>query len=252
MNWKTAHRWIRIVWVTGGLTFVAWIVWNMQAHGVAADSAVSSDRVVVTRGDGTTMFMPVGAAPARAGVVFVPGGMVDPDAYLPLVRAVADAGWPVAIAELPWRMAFSDAATDDVWQRVQAVRASWGRDRPIALGGHSRGAAMSARFAADHASELAGLFLIGTTHPRDHCLSAFTHPGLKVLGTRDCFAGAEESLANRGRLPATTTWVTIDGANHAQFGYYGQQLGDCSASIDRDDQQRQTLGALLDWLPRVR
>ena len=45
-----------------------------------------------------------------------------------------------------------------------------------------------------------------------------------------------------------STWVVIEGGNHAQFGYYGTQLGDCSATIGRGDQQDQTFDAVLTWL----
>lgn len=251
MDWKRLHRWVRIIWVTGGLTFVAWMVWNMQAHGVNDRDRRSSPSVSTVVGDGAMIFMPTGAAADRPALVFLPGGMVDPDAYVPLVRAIADAGWPTAIVTLPWRMAFSESANADVWRRVELVRGVWGRGRPIALGGHSRGAAMSTRFAAVHAGELAGLFLIGTTHPRDNDLSSFAGPVLKISGTRDCVAEVADSLSNKGRLPAHTTWLTIDGANHAQFGYYGQQLGDCGATIDRADQQRRTREALVSWLAGV-
>ncbi|MSO48355.1 MAG: hypothetical protein EXQ49_00390 [Acidobacteria bacterium] len=248
---KVWHRRIRIVWVTGGLAFTAWLVWNMQAHGVPTAVRESTALVSVREGDGATVFMPEGAAADRAGLVFLPGGGVDPAAYLPFVRAVADAGWPGALVRLPWRMAFSEGAQIEVWRRVTVVRRSWGVSRPIVLGGHSRGAAMSATFAGRSANDLSGLLLIGTTHPRDEDLSSLTMPVLKIVGTRDCVADAKDSLANLSKLPPHTAWLTIEGANHAQFGYYGSQLGDCRAEISRESQQQQTLDAVVSWLSRV-
>lgn len=249
---KVWHRRIRIVWVTGGLAFTAWIIWNMQAHGVPAAARVSSPLVSVSEGDGATVFMPQGAEADRAGLVFLPGGGVDPAAYLPFVRAIADAGWPVALVRLPWRMAFSEGAQIEVWRRVTEVRGSWGVSRPMVLGGHSRGAAMSATFAGRYANELSGLLLIGTTHPRDEDLSSLTMPVLKIVGTRDCVADAKDSLANLSKLPPHTAWVTIEGANHAQFAHYGSQLGDCGAGISRESQQQQALDGVLSWLMHQR
>jgi len=138
VDWKRVHKWVRIIWVTGGLAFVAWIVWNMQAHGVDDRDRRPSPSVSMVAGDGTMVFAPSDVSADRVALVFLPGGMVDPDAYIPLVRSVADAGWPVAIVQLPWQMAFSESANAEVWRRVQVVRDAWGRTRPIVLGGHSR------------------------------------------------------------------------------------------------------------------
>ena len=39
--------------------------------------------------------------------------------------------------------------------------------------------------------------------------------------------------------------VTIEGANHAQFGYYRYQLFDGEPTIGREEQQRQLTRAVL-------
>ena len=223
----------------------------MQAHGVPDDARRSSQSVLVVERDNATVSLPDEVAAGRQALVFLPGGGVDPAAYVPFVRAIAEAGWPAALVRLPWRMAFTAAAEEEVWTRVVDVRAAWGVTRPIVLGGHSRGAAMSARFADRHSAELTGLLLIGTTHPRDHDLSSLTIPVMKISGTRDCVADVEDSLANRSRLPVHTVGFSIDGGNHAQFGYYGSQLGDCRATISRDEQQRQMQEATVSWLTGV-
>ena len=248
MDWKLWRRRIKIAWATAGLLFTGWIVWNMQAHGVPPGLRASSSTVSVSEFDGATVFMPANAGPDHTGLVFLPGGAVDPDAYLPVVRALADAGWPVALVRLPWRVAFTESAQIEVWRRATAVRASWGATRPIVLGGHSRGAALSALFASRYPADLSGLLLIGTTHPKDQDLSSLSIPVLKISGTRDCVAELKTSKANASKLPSQAVWTTIVGANHAQFGYYGTQLGDCSATISREAQQRQLREEVLRWL----
>ena len=248
IDWKKIRRRFRIAWATAGVLFTAWVVWSMQAHGVPASVRASSATVAVTEHDDATMFMPHGAAADRKALVFLPGGGVDPDAYLPFVRAVADAGWPTALVRLPWRTAFTDASQIEVWRRVNDVRSSWGAARPIVLGGHSRGGMFTALFASRYPSDLSGLLLIGTTHPRDHDLSSLQIPVLKISGTRDCVADPKDSKANASKLPPQAVWTTIIGANHAQFGYYGSQLGDCTATISRENQQKQLLDEVLRWL----
>lgn len=245
---RSWHWWIRRIWVSAGTLFMAWMIWNMQAHGVHDDLRVTSASVTVTSLDDMTIFMPTTADASAAALVFLPGGGVDPDAYVPLVRRIAESGVPVALVRLPWRMAFSDSAQAETWARVVRARTHLGTSRPLVLAGHSRGAALTGTFASFHGPTLSGLIMIGTTHPRDHDLSRLPIPVLKVAGTRDCVADLEASRANARNLPSSTRWVVIEGANHAQFGYYGSQLGDCTATISREDQQNQTLEAILAWL----
>ena len=61
----------------------------------------------------------------------------------------------------------------------------------------------------------------------------------------------EEVEANAMYLPANTTWVLIEGGNHSQFGYYGSQLGDNTANISREGQQKLTIEAILATLKLV-
>jgi len=230
---------------------MAWMIWNMQAHGVDDDALASSASVAVTAHDDMTIFMPANADAAEVALVFLPGGGVDPDAYVPLVRRIAESGVPLALVRLPWRMAFSENAQAETWSRVVRARTRLGATRPLVLAGHSRGAALTGTFASSYGPTLSGLIMIGTTHPRDHDLSRLPIPVLKVAGTRDCVADLAASQANARNLPSSTSWVVIEGANHAQFGYYGSQLGDCTATISRQDQQDQTLEAMLTWLASV-
>lgn len=58
-------------------------------------------------------------------------------------------------------------------------------------------------------------------------------------------------LANRGLLPADTTWVAIPGGNHSQFGRYGHQLLDGEATISREDQEAMTRKVLKEALAEV-
>lgn len=177
--------------------------------------------------------------------------MVDPRAYFPLARALAEDGHPVAVVELPFRLAPSEDAEGEVMERVEMARRSLDETIPWVLAGHSRGAAISTRLVARHPSEFQGLALIGTTHPRVD-LSSLAIPVLKIGGTADCIASRKKSEASAERLPPQTEWLWIEGANHAQFGWYGFQLGDCRPSISREDQQIQTRASLLRFLEEVR
>jgi len=46
------------VWITAGTAFTAWMVWNVQSHGVAPQLTESTDRVTVRREAGGLVFLP--------------------------------------------------------------------------------------------------------------------------------------------------------------------------------------------------
>lgn len=235
--------------MAGGLLFLAWLVWSFQAHGVP-DAVYESDaRVRVEEVEGSWRFAPVGEA-RPVGLVWLPGGMVDPRAYTPIARALAEAGYPVVLVELPFRMARTPEREQQVLERARAARRAMGPDVPWVLAGHSRGAAIATRLMADAPAAFDGLALVGTTHPRVN-LSALSIPVYKIGGTSDCVAPRADSEAAAGLLPPHTEWRWIDGANHAQFGYYGSQLGDCGAEISRERQQEELHATLVELLGRV-
>jgi pimeloyl-ACP methyl ester carboxylesterase len=147
-------------------------------------------------------------------------------------------------------MARTAAAEQTVSERAAGARAVLGGDLQWVLAGHSRGAAIATRLIVQDSAAYRALALIGTTHPRND-LSGLLMPVMKIGGTRDCVASREDSEAAAGNLPAATDWVWIEGGNHAQFGWYGSQLGDCSAEISRASQQTELLRALTDLLDRL-
>ena len=82
-------------------------------------------------------------------------------------------------------------------------------------------------------------------------LSAVRIAVTKVVGTGDGLASPEEVEANRGKLPAHTRWVWIQGGNHSQFGWYGFQPGDHRATIGANVQRALMTDAVLDVLRKA-
>lgn len=98
---------IRRIWVTLGLVafvgFVAWCLIAYRANDEARAALASDSRVTVTAADGLWRLVPTEADPGRARVAFLPGALVDPVAYAPLLHAMAANGYPVDLFDLPWR-----------------------------------------------------------------------------------------------------------------------------------------------------
>lgn len=251
MSARTVWARIRWIWVrAGAITMVVFPVWMLIAFRATshATAALSPDaHVTVVRGSHHWTFEPK-AASAKAGVLFFPGAVVDPVAYAPLLRDVAAAGYPAILVEVPRRGTLGGADDPAVFDRARTAMRSLRNVDGWVVAGHSRGGLIGATLVRGEPSKFAGLVLIGTTHPRDFSLADAPLPVTKVYGTRDTVADVEKIVANRAKLPAAARMVPIDGGNHSQFGYYGFQPGDWPATIAREEQQRQTLEALLDVL----
>jgi pimeloyl-ACP methyl ester carboxylesterase len=249
VDWRRVRGIARLVWVAGGLLFTAWLVWSFQAHGVPQAIFETDATVRVTHASGSWRFIPAGASKA-AGLVFLPGGMVDPRAYGPIARQVAEAGYATVLVELPLRVAPTTADEQTVADRAREATGALGGRLSWVLAGHSRGAAIATRLIAKMPAAYEGLVLVGTTHPRVD-LSRLTIPVFKIGGTADCVAPRAESERAAVNLPRGTEWRWIEGANHAQFGFYGRQLLDCRPSISREAQQRALLAILTEALERI-
>ncbi|HEX6060034.1 MAG TPA: alpha/beta family hydrolase, partial [Gemmatimonadaceae bacterium] len=200
------------------------------------------------RDAGVQRFTPTGARDGRVGLLFFPGALVDPVAYAPLARTVAEAGFDVVILELPRRGAFGGANDPALHARARALLGDAAAPDRWVVGGHSRGGVVASQLAAERPAGLGGLVLVGTTHPRDVDLSDVVVPVTKVVGTRDGLARPAGVEANRHLLPGATRWVWIEGANHSQFGWYGFQPGDRFATISAERQRALTTDAIIETL----
>jgi pimeloyl-ACP methyl ester carboxylesterase len=248
--WPTVRR----VWITLGLSataiFVGWSLWAYRATADARVASVSSAEVVVVRNDTAWYFAPRSPR-GGIGLVFFPGALVDPTAYAPLLGQVAAAGYPALLVEVPRRATFGGADGPEVLDRArEAMRGVPDVGRWV-VAGHSRGGVIAARAVHSRLPGIAGLVLIGTSHPRDFSLAHVTMPVTRIYGTRDTVADVEKLEANRHNLPASTRDVRIDGGNHSQFGSYRFQPGDWPATISRAEQQRLTVQGVLATLDQL-
>ena len=240
------HRWIRIAFLIWAPLSTAYVANTMRTRGVPAATLATNATVAFVDTSAALELRP--ARPKGTALLFISGAGVAAPAYAPLLRPIADAGYPVFVIKLPWRFAPLESHKQEAIARVHAtIAAHPGTSRWI-LAGHSLGAALATRIAGRDPALAGALVLIGTTHPRDVDLSALTIPITKVYGSNDGVAPTERMFANRRLLPAQTRWIAIEGGNHSQFGHYGHQLFDGKAVISRERQQAITRAALLDAL----
>jgi len=119
-----------------------------------------------------------------------------------------------------------------------------------AVGGHSLGGAMAARFAYQNPDTVRGLVLWAAYPASTDDLSGLPLAVTSIYSTRDGLATGAKIAASRTLLPSGTRWVAIERGNHAQLGWYGPQPGNGTATVSRKEQQRQVVAATLELLSR--
>jgi hypothetical protein len=237
--------WLLIV--VPALAAAGFVVWAERTPPPMPEalSALESDGSVQVTTERWLVFSPVSQEP-RTGLILYPGGRVDPHSYAPTARAIAAGGYLVVIVPMPLNLAIlASGAAADVIAAFPDV-SNW------AIGGHSLGGAMAARFAFGHADQVQGLVLWAAYPDSSNDLSDRTLPVTSIYGTLDGLATTEKIEASRALLPRTTEWVAIEGGNHAQFGWYGPQSGDNPATISREEQQERVAEATMRLLQSLR
>lgn len=184
---------------------------------------------------------------ADADILFVlyPGGLVRPQAYEWLGRALAGRGVHTVIPEFPVDLAVLDAG------RAQRLVDHYAAGRPVVVGGHSLGGAMAAAWASDHPEAVAGLVLLAAYPPDGDDLTAAGFPAVVLQAEHDLVADADAVRGGLDRLPASTDLVVVEGAVHSFFGRYGPQAGDGIPTVSRAEAEASIVAALTDFLGRV-
>ena len=229
------------------LAVTGFVIWGSTPSGPmseALDALQSDAQVTVTTTDDWLVFSPTDSQPTT-GLIIYPGGHVDFRAYAPAAYQIAAQGYQVVIVPMPLNLAVLNAnAAADVVAAYPDIQ-HW------VVGGHSLGGAMAANFAKKHPGEVDGLVLWAAYPASGDDLTASGLKVASIYGTLDGLTTGEDIDASRALLPADTTWAPIQGGNHGQFGWFGEQPGDNAATISRQEQQDQIVAAtvaLLDSL----
>lgn len=228
----------------GTIGFVIWANTPLQPMAQALASLQGDERVGVIEGR-WIVFQPLNA-PRSTGFIFYPGGRVDPRAYAPQARAIAEQGFLVVITPMPLNLAVFGA------NRAEEVIKAFPEIEHWVIGGHSLGGAMAANFARNHAGAVEGVvFWAAYPAASDSLADRNDLTVYSIYGTLDGLATPDQIEASRALLPPTARFIPIEGGNHAQFGWYGDQPGDNPATVSRSQQQQMTVDATVEALAVV-
>ena len=233
----------RLALLIGGLLVLVLLSFTLYTcnysheNDVARAALVPTEQVAV---DNQSEWIAFGDPASQVGYAFYPGGKVAAEAYAPLMHELAEEGMFCVIVKVPFNLAFFDV------DAANGVLDAYPRVKTWYVGGHSLGGVTACQWAAGNAERTAGLILLASYTSTD-----LTGTGLRVLevyGSNDTAMNRDNYVESQALLPADATEVVIEGGNHAQFGEYGEQNGDGAAVIPADEQRRQAVDAIMDWL----
>lgn len=225
---------------------VGFVVWaEMPPEPMKeAFNAMQSDSKVTVIHDRWLIFEP-NASNYSVGLIIYPGGRVDYRSYAPPAHAIAAEGYLTIIAPMPLNLAvFGVNTANDIINAYPNITA-W------AIGGHSLGGTMAAQFTHDNPSKIQGLVLWAAYPASGTNLSQIKLKAVTIHGTNDGLVSTKQIDDSLGQLPSDTVHIEINGGNHAQFGWYGDQTGDNPATTSREQQQNQTVNATAQLLQKL-
>lgn len=215
--------------------------------------------VTYIEGDSFFVVMPEGAIPDNdgisagaatseagtdtPGIIFYPGGLVEYQAYLPLMEKLARRGAFCILVEMPFDFAFFDYRAAGRFIELYPQINKW------YMAGHSLGGAMAASYVSRHTEDFEGLILLAAYST--HNISDSKLKVLSIYGSKDGVLNKSHYYKYRKNLPAVGkgfTEIIIEGGNHAQFASYGAQKGDYMSEITPDEQQEKTAEEIAEWM----
>ena len=244
MNTKKIIKFAIIVFVSliiiGVLGMLVWSkTGTYPARMVALSALESTDRVTITQ-DKWIVFEP--DEETDTGLIFYPGGLVEPTAYAPILHRIADEGLLVIITPMPLNLAIINSGAANAVIDAYPEISTW------ILAGHSLGGASAAIFAENNPERIDAIALWDSYPPDSSDLSDNTIPVISIFGTTNNFPNTENFNDKKHLLPADTIFVGIEGANHAQFGDYGPQKGDVVPAMSLQEQHQQVAEIMLDFI----
>lgn len=232
--------------VLSGLIF-AWKTYEndyYRATDTVKKAMLGNENVEVRETEDYYVFTPISQADIQKGMVFYAGGKVEETAYAPMLLKFAENGYEVYLIKMPAKLAiFGVNSAKQVFEDAPYIE-NW------TMMGHSLGGAMAASFSAENDDKVDALVLLAAYSTKD--LNELDMQVYSFYGTEDMVLNREKYASYHENLPEGTIEEVIEGGNHANFGYYGTQEGDGTASITRKEQQECVIDIFLSGEKDVR
>ena len=206
-----------------------------HSEKTATDCLNSSGNVSVLKTSNGLLFDGPGNDSA---LIFYPGAKVEYTSYAPLLKNISNKGIDTYAVEMPFNLAILGQNSAD-----EIIKNSSYNHYFIA--GHSLGGSMAASY-VNSTNNTEGLILFAA-YPTNE----IEKPVLSIYGSNDNVLNMEKYNDSKDLIKNNFTEFVIDGGNHAQFGYYGNQSGDGIAQISPELQQNQAANKIISFINDV-
>ncbi len=232
-----------IVIIVGLVSFTTFWILDSSDPMDEALTALTSDDMVDVETDPWLIFSPKNATPSTA-IIFYPGAKIEPESYSIFAKSIAIEGYLVIIAPMPVNLAILGAnIANEIIIEFPAID-NW------IMAGHSLGGSMAAKFTYENPTLIQGFILLASYPAESNDLSNMNIPCLSIYGEFDTVL-SQDIPSTAPLLPENHTIYEISGGNHAYFGYYGEQKGDGTATITREQQHAETTTQILMMLENL-
>ena len=233
---------ILVVFAVAAASFAYYVSDYYHVDSKAVAALKSTGFYSVTDNANSIVFTPT-QNKSTTGIIFYPGGKVQPEAYAGIASKLAAKGYTTIIVKMPFNLAFFGVnGADDVIAEHHEIT-SW------VIMGHSLGGVFASEYAVNHQDKINGVIYLAA-YPSTNASNA-TFKALSIRGSLDNLTKAQDISNNKGKFPANTIFITIPGGNHYNNGNYGPQAGDNNSTITRDEQQNETVSYILEFLKNL-
>lgn len=227
MKFKKAVVIIIALTIISFLGFWAYVqVRTYQAEPIYLDLIMADRSLLIEDEPNYYRITPDFSDPAAKPIVYYPGGLVAPEAYLYKMGAVAsNLSTNVYIIKAPFNAAIFNTGSAGAIIDNYELNAVW-------VGGHSLGGIAACRYTSANPDKVYGLFLFGSYCDQD--ISGFNGPVVSIMGLQDLIINRENYSTAKTQLPASTIIIEVEGLNHSDFGNYGLQKGDGESNLSNE------------------
>lgn len=168
-------------------------------------------------------------------LVFYPGAKVEYTSYLPMFSQLASRGVDCYLVEMPFNLAF--LATDSADDIID--NSSYNH---YFIAGHSLGGVAASSY-VNKSGDVDGLILLASYPTQE-----INEPVLSIYGSNDGVFTISKYNEAKPLIKSNFTEFIINGGNHGQFAYYGNQSGDGIANISSSNQQNQCVSEIIKFI----
>jgi predicted esterase len=238
LNWVLT---LILLILTGLLIWgISWAIYARPPLPEALEALESNEQILVYQ-EPWLSFTPQNEMP-DIGLIFYPGGRIDPRGYSPLLKQLSIEGYLVVVPSMPLNMAvFNSNIADEIIDYYDEIKI-W------VIGGHSVGGTAAAMYSSQKLDQIAGLVIWASYPAGSSDLSATELPVTLIFGELDPRVNQESVNVRKKLLPSDTIYFEIQGGDHHQFGSYLTKPGESNADIPRAVQQELIIQETLNLL----